>query len=469
MSSEKNLITNSRLAEIKAAEAELVDNLYAHANTTLSKAHGFEFYNLPHPTYDSSGNDISIYSDSNGDRAGYYQMRLTYNNVNYYAPLESSILAGKDSLTGLVPASDSTVSSTLESTAWLTDLTVDEQALIASNTSVLLPHFLLSHWETHQAGVYQVLPQIVNDSAGHRVSNYVAKVVVDGRELLIPCDTRIGGPLQAPRLAAACPTAAFTGPVSGSFYMSGLQLIMHVDAGEPWPTSVILTISGITGGFPLTAQWQYKVSALSPWIDIVAASTTIPGVGNGGLTSVSGYTQSVAGPSGTATSTWNIVSPGGDNSNAWYMRCILSNASGSVTSCEFYCYMQDEAGSWLCTVLWKKGDISTEVYEADRRHTMKHVSRAAKEGYTLWAFPLSIQMRRHEWIYRLVKPFVLRWTLHMAYLEGVLENDNFAGKVLFNLVRPICAMIGWPLLKYKRWQRQQAIAAKKSMLSGSSC
>jgi len=204
MASEKNLVTKARLSEVKTAESELVDNLYAHANASLSKAHGLILWNLPHPTLDGSGNDISVYRDSHGDRVGYYFLRLTYNNTNYFAPLELSTLPGKDPLTGISP--DTNVVGITPvipgGTAWVTDFTPqDEQDLIVTNNQLLLPHTLLSHWETHTGGIYQVIPQITVDSAGHRVGNYVARIVVDGVELQIPCDPRIGGPVQPMRVA----------------------------------------------------------------------------------------------------------------------------------------------------------------------------------------------------------------------------------------------------------------------------
>lgn len=204
MASEKNLITQARLSEVKFAESGLADNLFTHANASLSKAHGVILLNLPKPTLDANGNDISYYQDSHGDRVGYYYMRLTYNNTNYFAPVELTSLPGKDSLTGLAP--DTSVTGIIPvipgGTAWVTDFTQeDEQDLIFTNSGVLLPHTLLAHWETHSGGVYQVIPQITLDSAGHRVGNYIARVVVDGVELWLPCDTRLGGPIQPMRVA----------------------------------------------------------------------------------------------------------------------------------------------------------------------------------------------------------------------------------------------------------------------------
>ena len=200
---EKNLVTKARLEQIKTAETDLVDNLYQHANYSLSKAHGIQLINLPKPFLDSNGNDISYYQDSHGDRVGYYFMRLTYQNINYYAPVELSGLAGKDPETGISPDTNVVVPTVVPGgAAWVTDFTPEnEQDLIVTKDSVLIPHTKLSHWETHTAGIYQVIPQIITDSAGHRVSNYVARIVVDGTELWITCDLRLGGPEQFVRVA----------------------------------------------------------------------------------------------------------------------------------------------------------------------------------------------------------------------------------------------------------------------------
>lgn len=204
MANESNLVTKGRLQEIKTAESVLSENLYAHANASLSKAHGLIFYNLPHPTLDANGNDLSVYSDSHGDIVGGNLMRLTYNGVNYYVPIQTSNLAGKDPNTGITP--DITTLTGLGAaipggTAWVTDFTqADQEDLIFTNDEVLLPHALLPHWEAHTGGIYQVLPLVVNDSAGHRVSNYVARILVDGTELYLPCDVRSNGPIQPVRV-----------------------------------------------------------------------------------------------------------------------------------------------------------------------------------------------------------------------------------------------------------------------------
>lgn len=251
MAAEQNLITKGRLQEIKTAETMLSENLSAHANASLSKAHGLIFYNLPHPTYDANNNDLSVYYDSHGDIVGSQLMRLTYNGVNYYAPIHTTSLAGKDPSTGITP--DITALTGLGAvapggTAWVTDFTQQDQAdLIFTNDNVMLPHALLSHWETHTGGIYQVIPQVITDSAGHRVSNYVARILVDGAELWIPCDTRSNGPIQPVRVAFPAITCLQGG--NANYCAMGNE---GVQFGYMW-------YNNLTGGErPATFTWQYN-------------------------------------------------------------------------------------------------------------------------------------------------------------------------------------------------------------------
>ena len=346
MASEKNLVTQARLSEVKTAESGLVDNLYAHANTTLSKAHGVILWNLPHPTLDGDGNDISVYYDSHGDRVGYYMMRLTYNNTNYFAPLELSTLAGKDPLTGISPDTNVTgiVPVIPGGTAWVTDFTPqDEQDLIVTNNQLLLPHTLLSHWETHTGGVYQVIPQIITDSAGHRVSNYVARFVVDGVELWLPCDPRIGGPVQPVR--AAFPAITTLQGTNCNYAAMGRD---DAQFGYFW-------YNAITGGtLPPTFKWQYNSyqpqktggyfykdpligSVSTSWfdVDMTPGSHAMPGNPVGATSTVVGNKLTVQ------------VSVGDDKRIVATIRGKWTNPAGDVFT--NWCLFQanDEDGSWI--------------------------------------------------------------------------------------------------------------------------
>jgi hypothetical protein len=344
MASEKNLITKARLEQIKQAEGDLVDNLYQHANASLSKAHGIILYNLPHPFYDGSGNDVSIYKDSHGDRVGYYFMRLTYNNTNYFAPVELSTLPGQDPTTGISATTNVVVPTVIpQGTAWVTDFTPEDEAdLIYTNSDVMIPHTKLSHWETHTGGIYQVLPQIITDSAGHRVSNYVARILVNGVELWIPCDLRLGGPVQPMRVPF--PAIATIQGTNANFISMGADDDQY---GYLWWNAA-------TGGtLPYTFLWQYNTYAVQKvgnwysdpnigsgtWVDMpVAYSDTL--MSSNPYTCYYKYTlpnkltlhSSVGSDSGYVVAT---------------IRGKYTNAAGSVYTNWCLYKANDEDGSWI--------------------------------------------------------------------------------------------------------------------------
>jgi len=344
MASEKNLITKARLEQIKQAEGDLVDNLYQHANASLSKAHGILLYNLPHPFLDTNGNDISIYQDSHGDRVGYYFMRLTYNNTNYFAPLELSLLPGQDPATGISPDTNVIVPTvTPQGTAWVTDFTPEDEAdLIYTNSSVLIPHTKLSHWETHTGGIYQVLPQIITDSAGHRVSNYVARILISGVEYWIPCDLRVGGPVQPVRVAF--PAITTLQGTNSNFCAMGRDDNQY---GYFWYNAA----SG--GTLPRSFMWQYntyqpqKVGGYfwndpligsGTWVDMPFSLVYLPMLSNpqGG-----NYKYELP-------NKLNIqVSVGDSKRIVATIRGKWTNSAGSVYT--NYCLFQanDEDGSWI--------------------------------------------------------------------------------------------------------------------------
>lgn len=290
MASEKNLITQARLQEIKFAQNELVDNLYAHVNASLSKAHGIELYYLPHPTLDGAGNDISIYLDSHGDRVGFWYMRLTFNNTSYYAPLETTVLAGKDPMTGISPNLNVgvIVPVTPGGSAWVTDFTPeDEQDLIVTNDSVLYPHTLLAHWETHTAGVYQIIPQSTYDTAGHKIGTHVARIVVDGAEYWIPCVTTLGGLPQPPRVAF--PSVNTGAGTNWNYCSMGAdnnqygQFYWNNPTGGTQPISFVFQRSTYIPQKGAWGQWQNdpNIGALGTWVDmpVVYTYTTVAGLG----------------------------------------------------------------------------------------------------------------------------------------------------------------------------------------------
>lgn len=321
--SQKHIITQAALDPIKTWEAEIAENLVAHANSTLSKAHGWELIVLPHP-FVVDGNDVSVYQDSNGDLVGNYMVRLTFNNINYYAPVNVAYLAGQNPLTNVL--STAGVVQGQGGTAWVTDFSATTQAnLIATNTQLLLPHTLLGHWEAHTGGVYSVLPQIVYDSAGHIVSNYVAKIIYKGQQLLLPCHTRLGGPLQPMRLQP--------GSITAQLGTNFNHVSMGADDNQ---YASYLYLPPIGGTLPYTFKWQvFSLPGSGTWMDLTPPSGSTPTAAGGSYSMLANTIQFQ-------------VSSGSDDSHLMLTcRGAYTNAAGTTYSnwCEFWA--NDTDGCWV--------------------------------------------------------------------------------------------------------------------------
>jgi len=323
---ETTLVTQSSLETIKGVEAALASNLDAHVNASLSKAHGLILYNLPHPFYDSYGNDLSYYADSGGDRVGYSQMRITDNNVSYYAPLESTALSGQDTTTGVISSTSLTTEPVIAgNTALVTDFTLNDEAdLIFTNNSILLPHTRFAHWETHTAAVYQISPSVILDSAGHTVANYVARLSFNGVVLYIPCDTRLGGPLQPPR-SPLIPSA-----------------ISAKQRNDPNYMNLSITCSVTGGTLPMTFQWQYDTGGgnkLTPTPNGIWANFTTGGgtqvIPQGSLPGWGAPQDLILYNQTSAASPILLIiqtHPQNPNKASVMIRCLVTNPAGTVAS-----------------------------------------------------------------------------------------------------------------------------------------
>ena len=347
MATEQNLVTKASLEETQTAETLLVENLSAHVNASLSKAHGIIFYNLPHPTYDANGNDLSVYCDSHGDIVGNNLMRLTYNRINYYAPINPSSLTGKSPLTGLDPSvfiSAATAQAAVipGNTAWTTDFTLqDQQELLYTNDNILIPHTNLSHWETHTGGIYQVLPQIITDSAGHRVSNYIARILVDGAELWIPCDTRSNGPIQPVRVAF--PAITTLQGSNANYCAMGRDDSQY---GYFWYNPAA------GGELPATFNWEYNTyyAPASPWWSdpLLGSGTWLPLTNAGGYQAMPSNPISATAVVDSVNRKLTVITSVGDNQTCiCTIRGKWTNSVGSVYTNWCIFVANDQDGSWV--------------------------------------------------------------------------------------------------------------------------
>lgn len=318
MSAEKSILTQSSINNIKTWESQLAENLAAHANASLSKAHGMTYRYLLSPYLDSSGNDVGVYYDSGGDVVGYHQMQVTYNNTLYFVPLNSSMLDGQPAATG-VPSTVGSISTTGGS-AWVTDFVSAAQQNMEATNNLLLPHTQLSHWEAHTVSSYAVLPQSTVDSAGHTVGRYVLKLVYENQELFIPCDTRMGGPPQPARnISITIDTP-------------------NVVIPKKSPNTCDVNIwAYATGTLPITYSWQWSITNTDPWTVFTNGYVNVTGWSPGFDTFVFQNHVNII-----------YVNPGSRNTASVYIRCaVIQPGIGTFYTNSVQFTATDNTGSWI--------------------------------------------------------------------------------------------------------------------------
>lgn len=322
------------------------------------------------------------------------------------------------------------------------------------------------------------------DSRNHTAGRNLLVSKYKGRDIGVVADTRIDGPPQLVRFGPphyACPVAEFAPDHGGGTYSDGYdnnggcRLHMEADPGQPWPSFMLLTFNLAGGTGPIIFRWEWSTNS-TQWIPIGTDGAIVSGAGIRPV-------QIDASPShaGVINATpvsfitkWTIKSPGGEGSGKFWIRCKFDNSAiggGVVYSCVVPVYVKDHAsGCWLCTLVRDRGLINEETYLKDRRYSRRNTSHAAKVGYTAWALPLSVQMQKRPWLFRLISPSVVRWTHHMADVEDG-KRGNFIGRWMFKLGVPACAAVGKVVLAKRAVERffQQKSTSKGCCCGSSGC
>ncbi len=125
-------------------------------------------------------------------------------------------------------------------------------------------------------------------------------------------------------------------------------------------------------------------------------------------------------------------------------------------------------GKIICTKLYELGYLSHEIYELDQQFGQLLVEKSPDTyyGYIAWAQTVVDWMegngpqcmfwirdpekRKQAQVYlstKWAKEIATPWASHMAYLMGSEKDKNAAGRVLMNVGKPICKVIGM----WQRW------------------
>ena len=86
--------------------------------------------------------------------------------------------------------------------------------------------------------------------------------------------------------------------------------------------------------------------------------------------------------------------------------------------------------------------MSDEIYQGDLDYQKKYVDEHTKDGYLLWAKPVSRLMRRSRVMTQIARPFAIAWAEEMAYRASGAGNGNVFGAIILITVAPVCTVIG---------------------------
>lgn len=88
-------------------------------------------------------------------------------------------------------------------------------------------------------------------------------------------------------------------------------------------------------------------------------------------------------------------------------------------------------GAVLCTKLHELGILSDELYDADTRYStsISDANPGLREWYQSWAMPL-VPMLDKQLGLLVMKPFIMAWAKHMAYMDGTISHDSILGRFL---------------------------------------
>lgn len=104
----------------------------------------------------------------------------------------------------------------------------------------------------------------------------------------------------------------------------------------------------------------------------------------------------------------------------------------------------------ICDLLYKQGYLPKHIWEADQKfgQLMMRENTKGLLGYLIWAEPvvdfLTKKPQYSKYFYLITKP----WSEHMAYMMGVLPNDNKFGKVIHTIGNQFSLLV-YNLYKFK--------------------
>jgi len=359
---DSSIITQSVLQAVQFSLQQDTDNLAAHANMLMSRAHGWNLLWIASGTTDSFGNPIDKYYDDHGNAIGDYSLVIPCLNPEniFYAPALDSTLPAQNAFTGMVdPGYGVPVNAGVSQDAWITEL--DESAATSDtiNDTLLVPHSRLGMWEAH--GAITVWVQPTYDSTGNQIGTHVANFYFSGQQYQIPCTPRIGGMM---RLLQVAPWNSNHVALSMSCTKDGSAPL----ATNATPINHNTVTASFTGTFPITLQWQYQGGG-GNWTNFDPSSPHITCTNN----PLASFTCAVTGTDGITFGITYIYGAWNEGDiNTLTVRFIVtaSATNQTVTSQPFTFslnYVDDDDDTWFCSEANRTKPFSPEEWALVRQ------------------------------------------------------------------------------------------------------
>jgi len=82
----------------------------------------------------------------------------------------------------------------------------------------------------------------------------------------------------------------------------------------------------------------------------------------------------------------------------------------------------------ICTHFFLKGELSRDLWVADTRWTMEHVSKHIQRGYHIWGIPYVRLMRKSKLAEAIMRPLALNRAEEIGYKLGMRDKPSLSGK-----------------------------------------
>lgn len=466
---EKNLLTQSQLIEINEVLANIVKNINYHTNDNLSSAHAINA-------------EIRNYFDSGGDLIGNIVLRIAFgsgsNSTIVYVPgtittFSGSIVdvVGVDRSTDKPYGTDASSGIPPKNVSYETQFSETLLQKVKLLNLLIIAHSKMSPKDEFHIGI-RLSSKINYDSVGHRVGRHAVTIFYGNKSYELPADVRPDGPPLKPRFAPGYCMDYVTGTRNN--FPAPCNLYDKSKDGQSG--GVYVFRANFLGGTP-PVNYKFQISTVRDvWVD---AENDILYNSRANIFQLFFHTSHPT--SGTIPSNPYVdikfeiehTSRSSDKteSDAFKIRCCVSNESGESYTSPLTISAKDETGCVLVSTALRNGWLTVD----DLKNTIRYRIHSQKNdlfGDQIWiGYKIGFRyLKKLGDNYAIFNTLVINpYTIILVKLSGNL-NLSAKEKLILFIGRIFCIAVFY-LFKSKSKKiledskNESLLASYKSMLS----